>query len=109
MPEVPICIPCAEELLRQTYGAVDPLPKVIEYTATVYPEGRKTIGFIIETPALLQAARAAGHSRATRPAMIAVPPSDGEVDGMGLCSDCATAYHKSKRLVAQGKPGIEIV
>ena len=112
IPEVPICIPCAETLLRQTYGAVDPQPKVLQYLQGKYGHGRETIGFVIDTPALLQAARAAGHRNATRAAKVMIPPSDGEVDGMGMCTECATACHKTKRLlaaVARGEPGIEVV
>ena len=109
MPDVPICIPCAEELLTRTYGAANAPQSAIQYMPAPYPEDRLTIGFILNTPALLQAARAAGYEEARRPAMVAVPPSDGEVDGLHLCSECATAYHKAKRALAEGKPGIEIV
>ena len=67
---------------------------------------------ILDTPALLQAARKAGYGQATRAAQLVVPPSDGEVDGIGMCTECATALHKTRRLaaaLARGESGIEVV
>ena len=112
MPDVPICIPCAEELLMQTYGAVDPAPRVLQYTATKYTDGRDSIAFVLDTPALLKAARAAGHWQATRASKLVVPPSDGELDGMNMCNECATALRKTRRLLeglTRGESGVEVV
>ena len=88
----------------QTYGAVDAAPTTGLYLRGTYPGGRETIAFVLHTPALLQAARKAGHWKATRAAQLLVPPSDGEVDGIGMCTECATAYTKTKRLTA-GRAG----
>ena len=59
-----------------------------------------------------EAARASGHHAATRAAITVLPPSDGEVDGIGMYTKCATAYHKTKRRgakLARGESGFEIV
>ena len=74
--------------------------------------GQESIAFILDTPALLAAARAAGYAEATRATTIVTPPSDGEVDGIGMCSECATAVHKAKRVgaaAARGELTIEII
>ena len=112
LPDVPICIPCAEELLMQTYGAVDPAPRVLQYTATKYTDGRDSIAFVLDTPALLKAARAAGHRQATQASKLVVPPSDGEFGGMNMCSECATALRKIRRILkglSRGETGVEVV